>query len=181
MPLFESVKGLSDVEALLKNQKRDFPFTPKSTKSLEPGDFWSIPLHGNKYACGRVLQLLEDNSKWPRKNRIFLAGLMDWVGDRPPTNESIAGCGLHSQGLAHILTISDTGHGIDGNRPLELDNIQLKLLKFPNSKNSGWELFHGTQFVRELKANEVDEHDTLNSWDREYIRELAKDLLNKKA
>src|SRR5262249_32527133 len=70
----------------------NYPFVPKSTATLEPGQFWSIPLDNGRFACGRVIQLRIENGM--RDSRLFLAGLMDWWGRKPPTAERIAGCGV---------------------------------------------------------------------------------------
>jgi len=53
----------------------------------------------------------------------FLAGLLDWVGDEPPTAESIAGTTLLEVGHAHIDAISGEGGAILGERPLEADGL----------------------------------------------------------
>jgi hypothetical protein len=60
----------------------------------------------------------------PGSRRLFLAGLMDWVSDRPPDGSAIAGAKLVAQGQAHIKTISVTGGAILGHRPLELDGLE---------------------------------------------------------
>ena len=63
--------------------------------------------------------------------RIFLAGLMDWSGDEPPTAQAIAGCKLLEQGRAHVAAITDTGGKILGHRDLELDGLP-GLLQVPH-------------------------------------------------
>lgn len=55
--------------------------------------------------------------------RIFLAGLMDWSGDEPPTAQAIAGHKLLEQGRTHVAAITDTGSKILGQRDLELDGL----------------------------------------------------------
>src|SRR4051794_34952201 len=93
-----------------------YPFVPRSTAHLRPGQFWSIPLDGGRFACGRVLQLKIESGKIDR--RLFLAGLMDWVGDSAPTAESIAGRGVVAQGGVHIKTIGEDAGAILGLRLL---------------------------------------------------------------
>ena len=70
-------------------KEREFPYVPKSTKGLRLGDFWAIPLDGGEFACGRVLAF--DHRKGKQDLRGFLAGLLHWVSDSPPTFDSIAG------------------------------------------------------------------------------------------
>jgi hypothetical protein len=50
----------------------------------------------------------------------FVAALHDWVGDEPPTAESIAGAGVLEVGYAHIDVItSDDGGALLGEAPLD--------------------------------------------------------------
>jgi hypothetical protein len=105
----------------------EYPFVPKSTAGLEPGQFWSIPLDNGRIACGRVIQLRMEDGK--RDSRAFLAGLMDWWGLKPPTSERIAGRGVVTQGGADIKTIVATGGQVLGFRDLSLDHIEPTLFR----------------------------------------------------
>jgi hypothetical protein len=101
-----------------------YPFEPKSTALLEPGQFWGVPLSDGRFACGRVLAVPRAPDPFiPVSSRIFLAGLHDWVGDAPPTTHDIAGAGLLAQGFVHILAIRKHGGRVLGMRPLEADRI----------------------------------------------------------
>jgi hypothetical protein len=99
-----------------------YPFVPKSKAYLEPGHFWSIPLRDGGYGCGRVLQLWMESGKCNR--RLFLAGLMNWVGDDPPTAEAIAGRGVLDQGIVHIKTIAENAGEVLGLREPAPDGIE---------------------------------------------------------
>ncbi len=112
-----------------------YPFTPKSTSYLEPGQFWGIPLSNGSFACGRVLQLNLENEK--RHTRQFLAGLMNWCGNVPPDADSLAGADLLAHGSAHVKTVAESGGQILGHRPLGLDSlpIPLTLDQAPGTKN----------------------------------------------
>ena len=101
----------------------NYPFVPKSTAYLMPGQFWSIPLSNRRYACGRVLQL----DPAGKNQRAFIAGLLDWCGNSPPAFESIAGAALLDHGEVHIKTIAESGCEIIGVRPLEIDGIDVPL------------------------------------------------------
>jgi hypothetical protein len=85
-----------------------FPFQPKSTARLEPGMFWDIPLDSGKYAAGVVLQ------KEPHSRTGFLAGLLDWTGDKPPNPNSLKNAVLLKQGRVHFKSIKETGGAIQG-------------------------------------------------------------------
>jgi hypothetical protein len=57
------------------------------------------------------------------KDRVgVVVGLMNWLGDEPPSSESIAGHSLLEQAKARFETIS-TGGEVLGIRPLDLDGL----------------------------------------------------------
>jgi hypothetical protein len=58
---------------------------------------------------------------------LFLAAVLTWSGEKPPTTDAIAGVPTLEQGKAHIVTIVRSGGKVLGNRPLELDGIQPEL------------------------------------------------------
>jgi hypothetical protein len=99
-----------------------YPFVPRSTAYLLPGQFWAIPLLTGHFACGRVLDV--DGTR-PRGRRAFSAGLMGWSGDHPPTSADLEGVtDVVHEGDAHILAITSTGGEILGHRPLGLEGIE---------------------------------------------------------
>ena len=51
-------------------KERAYPHVPKSTKTLQLGDFWAIPLDGGEFACGRVISFKDRNGK--QDLRMFL-------------------------------------------------------------------------------------------------------------
>ena len=133
-------------------KERTFPYIPKSSKSLELGDFWSIPLNGDRFACGRVIG--ECPPRWKSGQRLFFAGLLDWVSDVPPTSDAIADAKTLIQGAAHIKAILATGGAILGNRPLELDRIVPDL--FFEYANGLTYVFRGMEQLR--VASPEEEH-----------------------
>jgi hypothetical protein len=99
-----------------------YPFEPESIAYLRAGQFWAIPLSDGRFGCGRVLYVPDPSDPQPSlylNTRIFLAGLMDWSGDEPPTSQGIAGCKLLEQGRVHVVATTDTGSKILGQRDLE--------------------------------------------------------------
>lgn len=111
-----------------------YPFTPKTTTKVRVGDFWSIGLDDGRYAAGRVLQVLD---------RVTVLGcVLDWSGDAPPTEETIAGAGMLAVGRMHLRTIEDCGEGILGNRSLESDDIELPIFR-SNAEGAGQRLLQG--------------------------------------
>jgi hypothetical protein len=99
-----------------------YPFTPKSNAQLEPGQFWSIPLSDGRFGCGRVLRIDRDRSYGARI--LFVGGVLDWVGDTPPTAEAIAGRPVLGIGVTHVRAISYGGGAVVGERPLAADGIE---------------------------------------------------------
>jgi hypothetical protein len=102
----------------LKPKLLSYPFVPKTTVKMLPGQFWALPLRNGSFGCGRVIQLM------PGSRSSFLAGVLDWHGDSLPTAESIAGAKCFDQGNVHLKAITETGGCILGHRPLELDGIE---------------------------------------------------------
>jgi len=90
----------------------NYPYTPKSTSYLEPGQFWAVPLSNGNYACGVVLAKLSNGQK--TESRIFLAALVNWCGTSEPTPENIKNAQILKIGAAHIKAIQTTGGSIIG-------------------------------------------------------------------
>ena len=90
----------------------NYPFTPKSTSYLEPGQFWAIPLSNGNFACGVVLAKLSNGQK--TDNRVFLAALVNWSGPHEPISENIKNTQILKEGAAHIKAIQTTGGSIIG-------------------------------------------------------------------
>ena len=60
-----------------------YPFVPKSNAYLRAGQFWAVPLSDGRFGCGRVLDVPKSGDLHvPANSRMFLAGLLDWVGSR---------------------------------------------------------------------------------------------------
>src|SRR6478752_3334312 len=94
-----------------------YPLIPKTTAHLRPGQFWSVPLSDGRFGCGRVLRI--DRNKAYGARTTFVGALLDWLGDAPPTSESIAGAAVLAVGSAHVRVIANGGGAGLGERPLE--------------------------------------------------------------
>lgn len=97
-----------------------YPLVPKSNRLLRPGQFWAIPLSDGRFAAGRVMAV---PAFGPGDHTGVVVGLVDWVGDAPPTSEDLAGRPLLVQAKARFEAISMTGGAVLGLRPLELDGL----------------------------------------------------------
>jgi hypothetical protein len=96
-----------------------YPFEPRSTAYLRPGDFWGIRTRrGGWYCCGRVLAT---DFGGVAPSRSIVVGLLDWCEPDAPTADAIAGALVLAYGLAHVKTIRETGGQVLGHRPLEAD------------------------------------------------------------
>jgi hypothetical protein len=84
------------------------------------------PLSDGRFGCGRVLYVLGPSDPQPSlylNTRLFLAGLMDWSVDEPPTTQALAGSKLLDQVLVHMAAITGTGCKILGQRDLEKNSL----------------------------------------------------------
>jgi len=103
-----------------------YPFEPRSLKGLIAGQFWAVPLADGRFGCGRVLHVPRKANGKPDlyfNGRIFLIGLMDWVGATAPEADAIAGLEVAEFGMANINQIKDTGGAILGWRDLAIDGL----------------------------------------------------------
>jgi internalin A len=100
-----------------------YPFVPKSTAHLLPGQYWGIALHEGKWACGRILATREPGSEGSRS---WLVGaLTDWVGASPPTEDDVRASGILEVGNAHVDTIRGPGSEVLGHLPLTGEEVTL--------------------------------------------------------
>jgi len=90
------------------------PFAPESTEHLKAGHFWAIPITGSQqFGCG-VVVALEVSASGQRDPQLFVAGLLDWIGEAPPDAGSIAGRPLVRCYNVHIKTILISGGELIG-------------------------------------------------------------------
>jgi hypothetical protein len=91
-----------------------YPFEPRSTAYVTPGDFWAVPIRdgdGDRYCCGQVLT----TSTRLGGSRMFTVGLLDWCDSGLPTAGSIDGTAVLQFGIAHVKTVRETGGSLLGN------------------------------------------------------------------
>jgi hypothetical protein len=100
-----------------------YPIKPKSTSKMEQGQFWSVPIGDGRFSCGVVLAVVVNSGK--KDSRIFLAGLLDWVGDFPPSAEKLDECSVLDKGFAHIKTITETGGELLGKLEIDLGFLEV--------------------------------------------------------
>jgi hypothetical protein len=148
-----------------------YPFEPKSITYLRAGQFWVITLSDGRFGCGRVLHVPGPSEPGPSlylNTRIFLAGLMDWSGDDPPTAQAIAGYKLLEQGRAHVAAITDAGSKILGQRDLELDGLSGLLQVSHRAGGTVW-LYEGGRRLRPATDQERQALPVMSVWGRQVI------------
>ena len=151
-----------------------YPFIPKSTAQLSPGQFWAVPLSDGRFACGRVLQL--GGSEIPTKSRGFFGGLHAWVGAVEPDASAIAASSFLEFGAMHIRAITELGGNVLGEASLQ--NFQMPTLL---SAMGGPDtmLLSGADALRKAKRSEWGTLPVLGYWGYGHIREIAEHRLAK--
>jgi hypothetical protein len=153
-----------------------YPFEPRSVAHLEAGQFWALPLSDGRFACGRVLAVpTEPDLYVPVSKRIFLAGLMGWIGDHVPDADGIAGARLFAQGFAHIKAIATTGGAILGIRPLGLDSVAPTLWRSHAAGGTVW-IYQGATRLRHARPGD-ESLPIMSTWGYGVISLLAERLL----
>jgi len=149
---------------------RTLPFSPKSTSTLQLGDFWSIKLTDSRYACGRVIGWWPKDYKGHKKG--FLGGLLNWCSELEPTFESIAGAEVIIQGGTNTNSLSSTKSLVLGNRPLELDGITPQtFIEYPDNKTPY--IYHGLEPIRPATKMEIEMYEVVNIFGNLYLQALA--------
>ncbi|MBV9849248.1 MAG: hypothetical protein JO250_06135 [Armatimonadetes bacterium] len=152
-------------------KKIAYPFVPKSTAYLAAGQFWSIPLESGRFGCGRVIQLACEHG-W-QDRRLFLAGVVDWCGQEPPSAPAIAGRPVVKQGVAHIRAITEYGGQIIGCRPLEEDGIEPQLFRSQGAVAPDCMLMRGFAHLRPATLEEQERYPVFSIWGYAVARILA--------
>jgi len=91
---------------------RIFPLIPRSARDLRIGDFWTIPLSDGTYGCLQVTDLKKSGSG---SLKTLVAGIVDWRGSLPPSEQDLAGRRILSQGLTRIEAFTEMGSQVLGN------------------------------------------------------------------
>ena len=160
----------------MKSLHITYPFIPKSTALLIPGQFWALPLSNGLFACGRVIQLAPAGMMGARVS--FLGALLDWVASSPPTSTAIAGASCVAQGHFHIKAITETGGELLGHRLLDLDGIRPWLFRGAY----GWQNSSVQEGFVPIRPQTLadDKLPVFSTWGYNVIREIAEARFVKK-
>ena len=154
-----------------------YPFEPKSTAYLEPGQFWALPLSDGRYGCGQVLAVrpaIPGDPNLPLSSRVFLAGVLDWVGASPPRAATIEGRDILAYGNAHILAIRESGGQILGVGEVPDDLYKVRTAAI------GGEVYQGWNPVKLDPGQAISDLSTLSTWGFNVAHNLAEMLFVEK-
>jgi hypothetical protein len=146
-----------------------YPFRPKTTAYIRPGDFWALPLEGGKFGCGRVIELK------PGSRKQLIVGLMNWIGDCQPTAEAISGKRTVAQGEIHLKCIHETSGEILGHRSLSDDSLEPDLF-LSESPGRNCMLRRGYRVLRHATSEEQQSLRVFPGWGYLVIQQLAQTL-----
>ncbi len=85
---------------------RTFPFSPRSTVALEVGDLIAVPCQPSGWAC---LQVVDLGRSGAGARTTFVAGVLPWRGQAPPTRDDVAGIGAIEHGLVPVDVFTQGG------------------------------------------------------------------------
>ena len=98
-----------------------YPFVPRSRAKLVVGQFWSLPLPGGRFACGRLLSL--PGKVGTKQARLLVVGIENWLGMAAPTLKDIRGKDIVARGIVHVSAIRENRGVVLGRRSLASDGI----------------------------------------------------------
>jgi hypothetical protein len=111
---------------------------------------------------------------------MLLAGLMNWVGNFPPTAEGLAGRTTVTQGEIHLRSIWETGGEILGNRPLVEDKLEPDQF-LSESPGTNCMLMRGYVIIRPATAEEQRHLPVFTTWGYLIIQGKAEALTQRAA
>jgi len=101
---------------------------------------------------------------------MFLAGLMDWSGDHPPSSDDLIGKTTLAQGAAYL---TETGREIIGCRDLALGNLGPAYFLDQSPDPPSCRLQQGFKVLGIATPAERREYKTLSTWGFMVIAVLA--------
>ncbi len=142
-----------------------YPFEPKSSTKLIPGDFWSIPLKNGSFGCGVVIEHLPNDKLGAKVG--FLGGLLHWQGQYPPQVHDLSNSKFIAQGVMHIRAIKNSSKLIIGN------TAECGLIIEPWLFINGSIIQKGFTPIRNWTKEDNATIPTLGYWGYDFIQTLA--------
>ncbi len=103
--------------------KTRYPFVLKSRAKLLVGQFWTMPIFGERFACGRILRL--PGAVRSPQARLVVVGIYEWLGQTAPTEETIARRTIVAEGIVHVRALRENQVIVQEFRRLSLDRIKV--------------------------------------------------------
>ena len=150
--------------------KATYPFIPRSTAQLEPGQFWTFTMRNSEYACGVVLQLVSFGDK--TNTRMFVAGLLNWTGSQKPTSDDLVKCAVIEHGEVHIKTITENSGEILGKIPWDESRLEIPL-SLSESPGPNCMLQRGSEILGKASPEQQENLDVFGTWGYRFICRLA--------
>jgi hypothetical protein len=94
-----------------------------SLEALHVGDLISVPCEPSGWACLQVVGLKREGAG---ARASFVAGVLPWRGDSPPTRDDVEGLAATEQGLVHIQLFTAGGLQV-------VDNAQVVPTDLPSN------------------------------------------------
>ncbi len=151
-----------------------YPFVPRSNAHLLPGHIWGIPLRDRRFACGVVVAVptAEEAPHHLINSRMFVAGLLDWVGEQLLAPPSVDDRRLLTWGFGHIKMIGANGGAVFGRRSVPLD--QDGALNGVSHRLGGTVgLYQEGRMVRAATPAEARDLPVIGTWGFTYVVRLA--------
>ena len=92
--------------------ERGFPLKPTSATQLRVGDLIAVHAPSGRWGCLQVTDLE------PGARKDFWAGVVDWSGEQPPSEENTANAPILDSPLTRIEMFTEGGCLVTGNRPV---------------------------------------------------------------
>ena len=107
---------------------RTFPFSPRSTASLEVGDLIAVPGEASDWGC---LQVVDVRRVGPGSRTTFIAGVLPWRGQSAPMRDDVAGLAAIENGLVPVELFTKGGLQV-------VDHSELAASDLPSSFWDMW-------------------------------------------
>ena len=91
-----------------------YPLAPRSALDLTVGDFWAVSLPSGGFGAAQVRDVKRSGTG---ARTTFVAGVIEWRGEAPPTAEDLRGKRVLDQGLVSVDAFTKTETRLLGNQP----------------------------------------------------------------
>jgi hypothetical protein len=102
---------------------RAFPLSPRSSRDLEVGDYWAVPLPDGSFGACQVSDLKRSGVG---ALKTLVVGVIDWRGNAEPTVPELAGRRILAQGLTRIEMFTKGGAQVIGSTNATVHGPELK-------------------------------------------------------